>query len=115
MSGSTVLKALRIIPALVLVATRSPVQAACFESGVGCTDDHRIPEKILGTLSCDALWTVRNSIYHENGYCFKTTRGEGAFSNDGCYVTDVALIKLNTYERANVKRIVAVERAKGCR
>lgn len=89
--------------------------AACFESGVGCTSTHAIPKGVLSTLSCDALWTVRNSIYHERGYCFRTERAQESFSNEGCYVTDANALRFNSYERTNVSRIVSVEKAKGCR
>lgn len=92
-----------------------PAQAACFESGIGCTDDHDMTKSALRALSCDALWTVRNTIYDENGYCFRTARAKEIFSNDGCHVSNASALKFNAYERANIDRIVAVERAKGCR
>lgn len=92
-----------------------PASAACFESGVGCPDDHYIPRSVLSTLSCDALWMVRNSIYDERGFCFKTARALETFSNADCYVRDASRLKFNAYERTNIDRIVAVERKKGCR
>lgn len=92
-----------------------PAGAACFESGVGCPDDHYIAKSVLNGLSCDALWTVRNSIYNERGLCFKSARAIEAFSNEDCSITDPALITFNAYERANIDRIVAAERRKGCR
>lgn len=92
-----------------------PAQAACFESGIGCTDDHDMSKSALRALSCDALWTVRNTIYDENGYCFRTARAKEIFSNEGCHVSNASALKFNAYERANIDRIVAVERAKGCR
>jgi outer membrane cobalamin receptor len=106
-----------ILPAIVTVACLAaavPASAACFESGVGCTDDHYISRKVLGALSCDALWTVRNSIFDENGYCFKTAKAKNTFSNEDCFVSDATQLKLNAYERANVDRVVAAERRKGC-
>lgn len=90
-------------------------QAACFESGVGCTDDHAIPKSVLGTLSCDALWTVRNTIYQERGYCFRTARAKAVFSNEGCISSNTNALAFNSYERTNISRIVSVEKAKGCR
>ena len=93
----------------------TPSHAACFESGIGCTDDHRISRSALNALSCDALWTVRNTIYDERGYCFRTERALESFSNDDCSVTNASALAFNSYERANVSRIVAVERQKGCR
>ena len=58
--------------------------AACFEGAVGCTDNATIPVAALQELSCDNLWTVRNMIFDENGYCFKTAKAKDIFSNDGC-------------------------------
>ncbi len=105
-----------IIAAILVLSVLAPAaHAACFESGIGCTDDHAMSKSQLGALSCDALWTVRNTIYHENGYCFRTARALAVFSNDGCHVTDAARLGFNSFERTNVDRIVAVERAKGCR
>lgn len=92
-----------------------PAEAACFESGIGCTGDHLIPKSQLSTLSCDALWTVRNTIYDERGYCFHTARASAVFSNEDCHVSDAAALRFNSYERTNISRIVAVERSKGCR
>lgn len=102
--------------ALLLAAGASqPAQAACFESGIGCTDDHIIPRSRLNGLSCDALWTVRNTIYDERGYCFSTARARDVFSNDDCSVTNARQLSFNSFERANISRIVEVEHRKGCR
>lgn len=90
-------------------------RAACFEDGIGCTNDHYIPKSALKALSCDSLWTVRNTMYDERGYCFQTARAKDVFSNEDCHVSNAANLKFNKYERANIDRIVAVERAKGCR
>ncbi len=92
-----------------------PAAAACFESGVGCTNDHVISNTALRRLSCDALWTVRNTIYYENGYCFKTARGRAVFDNSSCSYDDAGMVPLNTYERENISRVVKVERQMGCR
>ena len=89
--------------------------AACFEDGIGCTNDHYIQKSRLKALSCDALWTVRNTIYDERGYCFRTARAKDLFSNEDCHVSNAADLNFNKYERGNIDRIVAVERAKGCR
>lgn len=106
-----------LLPAMLLgiLMGGQPALAACFESGIGCTDDHYIPKSTLNALSCDALWTVRNTIYDENGYCFKTDRAKEVFSNAGCTVTNAGNLSFNKYERSNIDRIVSVEKHKGCR
>ena len=96
-------------------AAEQPARAACFESGIGCTDNHFIPKSTLSQLSCDALWTVRNTIYDERGYCFRTERAMEIFSNDDCSVTNAKQLAFNRFERTNIDRIVGIERQKGCR
>ena len=100
--------------AMVFVLTVSPGNAACFKSGVDCTDDHDIPASVLEPLSCDALWTVRNMIFDENGYCFQTAKAKAVFSNDGCQYTSMDSMPLNTYELTNISTIRQVEKQKGC-
>ncbi len=92
----------------------SPAAAACFESGVGCTNSELLPYAALRQLSCDALWTVRNTIYYENGYCFKTARGKANFDNSACKYNSASLVPRNDFERQNVDRVVKVEKEKHC-
>jgi YARHG domain len=56
----------------------APASAACFED-VGCTDSQYMRAQDLRLLSCENLWMVRNTIFDENGLCFKTA-GRGASS-----------------------------------
>lgn len=90
-----------------------PAMSACFEM-IGCTDSEYFTDAQLRRLSCDPLWTVRNTIFDENGYCFQTAKGKAVFSNAGCKYTVSGNVPLNKYERANVERIKAVEARKGC-
>ncbi len=96
---------------LFLAAT--PAMSACFEV-VGCTDSEYMSEASLRRLSCDALWTVRNTIFYENGYCFQTAKGQAVFSNAGCKYTVSGSVPLNKYERANVEAVKKVEARKSC-
>ena len=91
----------------------TPAMSACFEV-VGCTDREYFSEASLRRLSCDALWTVRNTIFYENGYCFQTAKGKAVFSNAGCRYTVSGQVPLNRYERANVETVKKVEARKGC-
>lgn len=100
--------------AFVVLTLSQPAAAACFESGVDCTNDHYIPASVLQPLSCDALWTVRNTIFDESGYCFQTARGQSVFSNEGCIYTSMAQMPLNPYEVANIATVRKVEQQKGC-
>ena len=102
------------VSAMVLLFGAPPGNAACFESGVDCTDDHDIPASVLQPLSCDALWTVRNMIFDENGYCFQTAKAKAVFSNEGCQYASMAGMPLNAYETTNIATIRKVEQQKGC-
>lgn len=96
-----------------MAASPFPAHAACYEL-IGCTDGQYYALQSLRQLSCENLWYVRNSIYDENGYCFRTDRAQQFFSNADCFVSDQAQVALNDYERTNVNRIVRVERELGC-
>jgi hypothetical protein len=110
-TGTAVL--LTVGAGIATLATTAPAAAACFED-IGCTDSQYFATPLLFTLSCDSLWTARNFMYDEHGYCFQTARAQAVFSNEGCFVTDGASIAFNAFEVENIDRIRAVEREKGC-
>ena len=112
--------AIRTAPKLVaaalagaVVVAATPAMSACFEL-IGCTDSEYFSQAQLRRLSCDPLWTVRNTIFDENGYCFQTAKGKAVFSNVGCMYTVSGNVPLNKFERTNVERVKAVEAQKGC-
>jgi hypothetical protein len=109
---ATKLAAAALVSGTLLAAT--PAMSACFEL-IGCTDSQYFSQTQLKRLSCDALWTVRNTIFYENRYCFQTAKGQSVFSNAGCKYMVSGNVPLNKYERANVERVKAVEAQKGCR
>lgn len=57
---------------------------------------------------------VRNWIYKENGYCFKTPKAIKVFGNAGCLYDNAADVPLNKFEKYNVNVIKKVEKQKGC-
>jgi hypothetical protein len=88
--------------------------AACYED-VGCTDSSRFDEAKLGRLaSCDILFEMRNTVFKERGYCFKTPRAIEMFGNAGCRYDQIASVPLNDIERANVATITRLEASKQC-
>ncbi|MEX0409161.1 YARHG domain-containing protein [Aquibium sp. LZ166] len=101
---------LAFLTTLVLAGSAS---AACYEL-IGCTDVDRFAKGDLRQLSCENLWYVRNSIYDENGYCFKTSRAQAQFDSADCWVRDQAKVKLSVIESQNVGSIAQVERERGC-
>jgi hypothetical protein len=94
-----------------LVAT--PASAACY-AGIGCTDEDEFDAGDLEDLKCSGLWELRNVIYHEAGYCFKTRRAIDFFGNDDCEYDDAEDIRFSEVEQANIDTIAEVESERGC-
>lgn len=90
-----------------------PSLAACFD-GFGCTDETTFSTQALRRQSCERLWYMRNAIYDDHGYCFRTDRAAEVFDNSDCYVDDAARIDFNAHEQRNIERIRQAERQKGC-
>lgn len=86
----------------------------CYE-GIGCASTERFDERELRKLGCEPLRDVRNWIFKERGYCFKTPKAIADYGNDGCIYDDEALVPKNDYERDNVIAIRKVEAEKGCK
>lgn len=104
---------LALAASMLTLVAGAPVYADCFED-IGCTDSDWFDVDDLVELSCENLWHVRNRIYDENGFCFKTKRARNAFDNAGCWVWNQADVKLSTVERHNVNEIVEAELENGC-
>ncbi len=60
---------------------------------------------------CFNLWYERNSIFHDNGYCFGSAKGKANFSNEGCFTSTP---DLDASEKARVDAIAAEESRRGC-
>ena len=95
------------------VAASQPSYAACYEE-LGCTDFDLFRPGTLRKGSCSVPWELRNGIYKENGYCFRTARAISVFGHAGCAYDDVAAVPLNDVERRNIAAIRSVENSKGC-
>lgn len=106
-----------LVNGMALLAGLVPATAGCFEDlgRTGCTYEESFSVGELRQLSCDALWLVRNSIYADHAYCFRTQAAIQTFGNEGCRATNAANLPLNRHEQTNVNRIVQVEREMGCR
>ena len=103
-----------ILMALLSAASSSSARAGCYE-GVGCTDRDHFSEEALARLSCQNLDFLRNSIYAENGYCFRKSGYQHIFGNEYCRFENSAAVPFTRIERANILAIVAVEDEKSCR
>jgi hypothetical protein len=85
----------------------------CYEN-VGCPHKDHISEEQARELSCENLWLVRNTIFHQRGYCFQSARGRAEFDNSRCSSNSIPELRLNFIERANVATLRKLERSKGC-
>lgn len=61
--------------------------------------------------SCFDLWYARNSIYDENGYCFKSSLGKEMFDNSDCWTSSP---KFSKAEWAAIMEIKDEEDARNC-
>jgi YARHG domain len=80
----------------------------------GCTDSEYFAVHQLEQASCQVLWEVRNTIFKERGYCFRTAKAAKAFGNAGCLYDDVTRVPRNDFERANISAVKGLESSKGC-
>src|SRR5579871_766852 len=105
---------------LTVLAAAGPALADCYDL-VGCTDKNLFSNH-YGYLAapepngpnCDFLYMMRNRIYAQHGYCFKTARGISEIGNQGCYITNKAAVPLSHIEQLNIATIQRAERAKAC-
>lgn len=105
-----------LLPLSLVVATTFAVPATA-NAGchlIDCVENVYVQPKEIATRSCEDLWLLRNSIWNDAGYCFKTQRAVKSFGTHTCRHADQAAVPLNDYQRANVKTIRAVETANGC-
>jgi hypothetical protein len=57
---------------------------------------------------------MRNTIYAEHHFCFKSPRAIATFGNHGCVTGDPNTLGLNRIERANGVAIPKAEQTLGC-
>jgi len=108
----------RFIAAL-LVVVAAPLavggaRADCYDV-FGCSnrDLFRMQDLVNGP-NCEFLYTMRNAIYAQHGYCFRTKRGIATFGNANCVSSNPEALGLNRVERANAATILKAERQLGC-
>ncbi len=100
------------------VGAAAPALADCYDV-LGCTNQNLFSYHYRYLVSpdgptCDFLYQMRNRIYAEHGYCFKTPRGIAEIGNQGCYLYDMGAVRLSRIEQRNVATIQGAERAKFC-
>ena len=63
---------------------------------------------------CNDLWVMRNEIYKNNGYCFKTAKAINYFGNAGCSYDNQSSVPLSKQERLIVRDIQKSEARQRC-
>jgi hypothetical protein len=97
-----------------LLAFVNTASADCYDV-FGCTERDRFNfEQLANGPNCDFLYTMRNRIYQQHQYCFKTARAIATLGNQNCRINDMGQVPLSPLERANAATILQVEHAKGC-
>ena len=105
--------------ALMATMVAGPALADCYDV-VGCTDKNAFSANygylasVADGPSCDFLYMMRNRIYAQHGYCFKTARGISEIGNAGCHIADQSAVPLSNIERNNIATIKKAEGAKAC-
>jgi hypothetical protein len=96
----------------------SPVLADCYDI-LGCTDKSAFSAHYDYLVAadgptCDFLYVMRNQIYAQHGYCFKTARAIQEIGNTDCSIQNMAAVPLSRIERNNIATIQRAEIAKRC-
>jgi hypothetical protein len=110
---------LRVAAIAVLAGSlASPVLADCYDL-LGCTSKNAFSAHYSYLAAadgptCDFLYVMRNQIYADHGYCFKTARGIQEIGNANCHIDNMAAVPLSQIERNNVATIQRAEKAKRC-
>ena len=92
--------------------------AAVAAAAAGCSlamAGHASAGDVQGdAYSCEELWVMRNQIYKDRGYCFKTERAITYFGIGGCLHDSEDSLPLLKSERRLVRDIEASEGRQGC-
>lgn len=108
-----------LLSVLLAAGAAAPALAECYDI-LGCSDRSRFSahadylESVASGPNCAFLFTMRNTIYKEHGYCFRSGRARAEFGDAGCSVDDAGALGLSGIERANVAAITRAEASKNC-
>lgn len=63
---------------------------------------------------CNELWRMRNAMFKEAGYCFKSPRAIALFGNAGCRFDSDADVPFSDNQRAVLSDIKRSEKRQAC-
>ncbi|WP_295559988.1 YARHG domain-containing protein [uncultured Hyphomicrobium sp.] len=107
----------RPLAPLLLVAAATFAVPATANAGchlIDCVENVYVTKQEIEHKSCEDLWILRNSIWNDAGYCFRTPRAIKAFGTHNCRYADQSAVPLNDYQRENAATIIEVEMAHAC-
>jgi hypothetical protein len=92
----------------------SAADADCYDV-FGCSNRNafRLHDLVSGP-NCEFLYTMRNAIFAEHHFCFKSPRAIATFGDQGCVTGNPNALGLNRIERANAATIHKAEQTLGC-
>ncbi len=64
--------------------------------------------------NCKELWVMRNQIYKNGGYCFKTAKAIRTFGNAGCGYDSLTLVPVSDQDRLVIRDIKRSENRLRC-
>lgn len=64
--------------------------------------------------SCQELWVMRNQIFKNAGYCFKTQKAISYFGNGGCVYQDQDDVPLSAMDKIVIRDAKKSEARQGC-
>ena len=63
---------------------------------------------------CGELWVMKNQVFKDRGYCFKTAKAIAQFGNAGCLYDSQADVPLSDTERTILADIKRSMKRQGC-
>lgn len=63
---------------------------------------------------CQELYVLRNEIYKDAGYCFKTAKAIQQFGNAGCQYDSLSDVPMSANQRTSVRDIKKSEARQSC-
>lgn len=63
---------------------------------------------------CGELWAMKNQIYKDRGYCFKTAKAIEKFGNEGCQYESQSDVPLSDVDRTVISDIKHSMKRQGC-
>ncbi|MEQ1719410.1 MAG: YARHG domain-containing protein [Hyphomicrobium sp.] len=94
---------IKLVPALVLALVTGAVSTPA-----------RAGDVQGDAYSCGELWEMRNQVFKDNGYCFKSAKAIKHFGNAGCQYDSEADVPVSDTDRSTIRDIKRSQVRQGC-